>query len=76
MSTVLFFTTVLVIVSGIIVIKILKTVRGDADSQSPENRAEEVKLMQELNQSLMRMEQRVEALETIVLDREKRNGQP
>ncbi|MBW2619627.1 MAG: phage-shock protein [Deltaproteobacteria bacterium] len=76
MSTVLFFTTVLVIVSGIIVIKILKTVRGDADSQSPENRAEEVRLMQELNQSLMRMEQRVEALETIVLDREKRNDQP
>jgi len=75
-STVLFFTTVLVIVSGIIVIKILKTVRGDADSQSPENRAEEVRLMQELNQSLMRMEQRVEALETIVLDREKRNDQP
>ena len=76
MSTVLFFTTVLVIVSGIIVIKVLKTVRGDADSQSPENRAEEVRLMQELNQSLMRMEQRVEALETIVLDREKRDGQP
>ena len=76
MSTVLFFVTVLVIVSGIIVIKVLKTVRGDADSQSPENRAEEVRLMQELNQSLMRMEQRVEALETIVLDREKRNGQP
>ena len=76
MSTVLFFVIVLVIVSGIIVIKVLKTVRGDADSQSPENRAEEVRLMQELNQSLMRMEQRVEALETIVLDREKRNGQP
>jgi len=75
-STVLFFTTVLVIVSGIIVIKVLKAVRGDVDSQSPENRAEEVRLMQELNQSLMRMEQRVEALETIVLDREKRDGQP
>ena len=75
MGTFLFFVTILLIISGIIIIKVLKMVRGDADSQSPESRAEEVRLMQELNQALVRMEQRVEVLETILLDREKRDGQ-
>ena len=76
MSTVLFFIIVLVAIPGIVIIKILKTLRGDYYAQNSEKRAEEVRLMQELNQSLSRMEQRVEALETIVLDREKRKGQP
>ena len=57
----------LAIIPGAILLAI-KFFRG---GQSAEDQAEEAKMIQEIYQSLSHMEQRVEALETILLDREK-----
>ncbi len=57
----------LAIIPGAILLAI-KFFRG---GQSADDQAEEAKMIQEIYQSLSHMEQRVEALETILLDREK-----
>jgi phage shock protein B len=40
------------------------------------NEAEETRVIQELYNGMNRMEQRIEALETILLDRENKEGNP
>jgi phage shock protein B len=50
---------------GLAIIKAIKGKSGDRDDAA---QAEEAKLMQELHQGLSRMEQRIEALETILLE--------
>ncbi|MCK5420442.1 MAG: phage-shock protein [Desulfobacterales bacterium] len=57
----------LAIIPGAILLAI-KFFRG---GQSAGEQAEEAKMIQKIYQSLSHMEQRVEALETILLDREK-----
>lgn len=57
----------LAIIPGAILLAI-KFLRG---GQSAGDQAEEAKMIQKIYQSLSHMEQRVEALETILLDREK-----
>ena len=57
------------VIGGTIVLSI-KLLKGGA---SKKNQAEDSKIIQEIYQGLSRMEQRVDALETILLDREKRN---
>jgi len=59
---------VLVIVGGF-VIAALKTLRG---SVAPEQ-ADDTRLIQEIYQGLQRMEQRVEALETLLLEKERKD---
>jgi phage shock protein B len=58
----------LAIIPGAILLAI-KFFRG---GQSAGDQAEEAKMIQKIYQGLSHMEQRVEALETILLDREKR----
>ena len=55
------------VIGGTIVMSI-KLLKGGA---SRKNQAEDSKIIQEIYQGLSRMEERVEALETILLDREK-----
>lgn len=71
---VLFFGTPFVAVVGGLCIKALKILKGAAPGQSQRFSTEETKLMQELFQGLARMEERVEALETLLLDRERKEG--
>jgi phage shock protein B len=52
---------------------ILLAIRFFRGGQSASDQAEEAKMIQELYKGLSRMEQRVEALETILLDHKKRN---
>jgi phage shock protein B len=52
---------------GVAIIKVIKEKSGGRDDPAQE---EETKLMQELHQGLSRMEQRIEALETILLERQ------
>jgi phage shock protein B len=59
----------LAIIPGTILLAI-KFFRG---GQSTADHAEEAKMIQEIYKGLSRMEERVEALETILLDHEKRN---
>ena len=60
----------LAIIPGTILLAI-KFFRG---GQDPDDQAEEAKMIQEIYKSLSRMEERVEALETILLDHEKQKG--
>ena len=59
----------LAIIPGTILLAI-KFFRG---GQSARDQAEEAKMIQEIYRGLSRMEGRIEALETILLDHEKRN---
>lgn len=61
------FVLIPAVIGGTIVISI-KLLRGGT---SRKDQAEDSKIIQEIYQGLDRMEQRVEALETILLDREK-----
>jgi phage shock protein B len=63
------FVLIPAVIGGTIVLSI-KLLKGGA---SRKNQAEDSKIIQEIYQGLSRMEERVEALETILLDREKRN---
>ena len=49
----------------------LKIIRGGAISKGQKEETDETKMVQEIYQGLADMEDRVEALETILLDREK-----
>lgn len=57
----------LAIVGGTI-LAIIRTRRGGLSRKSRKNEAEEAKMMQEIFRGLSRMEKRVEALETILMD--------
>ena len=65
------FVLIPAVIGGTIVISI-KLLRGGT---SRKDQAEDSRIIQEIYQGLGRMEQRVEALETILLDREKGDRQ-
>lgn len=49
----------------------LKIVKGGLTSKNRKTQTDEARMMQEIYQGLARMEERVEALETIIMDRER-----
>jgi phage shock protein B len=63
----------LAIVSGTL-IAILRIFKGGAARKGAGPDAEDAELIQEIHRGLVRMEERVEALETIVLDSERHDG--
>ncbi|CAB1065575.1 hypothetical protein D1BOALGB6SA_10372 [Olavius sp. associated proteobacterium Delta 1] len=63
------FVLIPAVIGGTIVISI-KLLRGGATRK---DQAEDSKIIQEIYQGLGRMEERVETLETILLDRDKRD---
>ena len=64
------FAIPLAAVVGGILLALAKILRGDGSGRSKQRDEEEARLMQEMCQGLEKMEKRVEALETILLDRE------
>ena len=64
----------LVLALAIIPGSILMAIKFFRGGQSAGDQAEETKMIQEIYTSLSRMEERVEALETILLDREGRKS--
>jgi phage shock protein B len=74
LAILLIFGTPLAAVVGGCCLKALKILKGTAPGQSQHVSTEETKLMQELYQGLARMEERVEALETLLLDRERKES--
>ena len=74
LAILLIFGTPFVAVVGFVGIKVLKILKETAPGQSQHASTEETKLMQELYQGLVRMEERVEALETLLLDRERKES--
>jgi len=68
------FVVLPVIVAGSVLIG-LKILKGGKSSATPINMADETKMIQEIYQSLSRMEDRVNNLETILLERDKQRGE-
>ncbi|GMU92873.1 MAG: hypothetical protein AMXMBFR4_19310 [Candidatus Hydrogenedentota bacterium] len=69
----------LVAVSGIILIVILRIlvgalriIKGDAGGTSGAGQPDETRLIQDIYHGLLKMEERVEALETLLLERERK----
>ncbi|MBN1102380.1 MAG: phage-shock protein [Deltaproteobacteria bacterium] len=54
---------------GSTILMAIKIVKGDASRKGQRLQADEARVVQEIYQGLSRMEKRVEALETIILDR-------
>ena len=74
LALLLIFGPVFAAVVGGIFIKALKIWKGITPEQSRQFQAEETRLIQELHQGLVRLEERVEALETLLLDRKRKEG--
>jgi phage shock protein B len=72
----LIFGPIFAAVVGGIFIKALKIWKGISPEQNRQFQAEETRLMQELYQGLSRLEERVDALETILLDRKRKEKNP
>lgn len=70
LATILGFALLVLALLGGIGVAILKVIKGKSGGRDQEAQAEEAKLMQELHQGLSRMEKRIEALETILLERQ------
>ncbi|MEW5726016.1 MAG: phage-shock protein [Thermodesulfobacteriota bacterium] len=58
----------IVVVGGLFLVWALKIAKGHKEDLG----AEETRLIQEIHMGLTRMEERIEALETILLDRERK----
>lgn len=61
----------LAVVCGVIVM-IVRMIRGGSSSGGGIDQSEETRMIQEIYQGLSRMEKRVDALETILLERQKK----
>ena len=61
---------ILVVLSSTAVI-ILKILKGGASPKGQKTKTDEAKMIQEIYQGLAKMEERVESLETILLERER-----
>ena len=57
---------------GSTILMAIKIIKGGVSRKDQQNQSDEAKIIQEIYQGLMKMEQRVEALETIILDRKER----
>jgi len=57
---------------GSTIVMIARVLKGGISRTSQRFETEEAKMIQEMYQGFSRMEQRVEALETIILDRERK----
>jgi phage shock protein B len=65
----------LAIVGGTILMAI-KIIKGGGSPKDQQHLAEEARMVQEIYQGLSRLEERLESLETILFDREKKEGRP
>ncbi len=65
---------VLPTIIGAMILIALKILKGGKSSTSPTSSAEETKMIQEIYHSLTRMEERVNILETILLENERQPG--
>jgi phage shock protein B len=75
LAVLLLFSTPLVAVVGYFLIKVLRLVTGSPWRRHQRHAlADEAKLMQELHQGLVRMESRIEALETLLFERDSREN--
>ena len=75
LAVLLIFGTGFVAVTGGLALAALKIFKGSPRRHSQQPDIDETKLIQELYQGLSRMEERIEALETLVLDQDGQSRQ-
>jgi phage shock protein B len=63
---------IVTVVAGTLLMAI-KLIKGGVSRGKQQQQAEETRMIQEIYQGLSQMEERIEALETILLDREKKD---
>jgi hypothetical protein len=66
-------TVLCLAIIGSTILMAIKILKGGVTRKGQQNQADEAKIIQEIYQGLSKMEQRVEALETIILDRKERS---
>ena len=66
-------TVLCLAIIGSTILMAIKILKGGVTRKGRQNQADEAKIIQEIYQGLSKMEQRVEALETIILDRKERS---
>lgn len=64
-------TLIILAIIPVTILLIIRLFKGGISRSDRKKQAEEAKMIQEIYQGMSRMEERVEALETILLDREK-----
>jgi phage shock protein B len=74
LAVLLIFGTGFVAVTGGLALAALKILKGSPRRHSQQPDIDETKLIQELYQGLSRMEERIEVLETLVLDQDRQTG--
>jgi phage shock protein B len=71
--TIIFGGSILALaIIGSTILMAIKTLKGGLSQKSQQLQTDEARMIQEIYQGLSRMEGRVEALETIILDRERK----
>ncbi|MGD2269576.1 MAG: phage-shock protein [Desulfobacterales bacterium] len=60
-------------VVGSTILMAIKIIKGGVSSKDRKHQSDETRMIQEIYQGLSRMEERVESLETILLDSEKKD---
>jgi phage shock protein B len=66
-------TVLALAIIGSTVLMAIKILKGGLSRKGQRFQAEEARMIQEMYQGLSRMEERVQALETIILDRERKD---
>ena len=66
----------LALIIGIVLIVLNRLLRANGSKKGKMDREQETRLIQEMHQALSKMEERIEALETIVIDRERKQEEP
>lgn len=75
LAVILIFGTPFIAVAGMVLIKALRIVTGTPSRREQKKLLDdEAKQMQELYQGLVTMERRIESLETLLLDRERKES--
>jgi phage shock protein B len=73
-TAIVFGGTVLALaIIGSTILMAIKILKGGLSRKGQKFQADEARIIQEMYQGLSRMEERVEALETIILDRERKD---
>jgi phage shock protein B len=75
LSVLLVFGIPIIAIVGGIFLSALKILKGDGKRKSASNDAEEARMIQDIYHGLVKMEQRVESLETLLLDRQRKGNE-
>jgi len=67
-------TVLALAIIGSTILMAIKIIKGGLSRKGQKGEAEEARMVQEMYQGFSRMEARVEALETIILDRERKDS--